>query len=53
MGVDGVFWCTLCDESAPFIAPFRTQIQDPIRSFYDIQIMFDDDDSIPGIYQSM
>ena len=47
------FRCPACNNFAAPIAAFRAQIDDPVSSFYDIQIMFNNDNAIARIYQLM
>jgi hypothetical protein len=54
MGIfcDG-FRGTLIHEASPLLAAFRTEIDYPVRFSDEIQIVFDDDDTMAGIDQSL
>ena len=44
---------SLCNDPAPSFAAFGTEIDDPIRALYDIEVVLDDEDSIAHIYKAM
>lgn len=48
-----LFRRALRDDVTAFIAGFRAEINDPIGAFDDIQIVLDDDDRVPGVYQAL
>ena len=48
-----LFRRALRDDVTAFIAGFRAEINDPIGAFDDIQVVLDDDDRVPGIYQAL
>lgn len=41
--------CTRRNDFAPFTASLRAQIDNPIGTFDDVQIVFDDDQGVSGI----
>src|ERR1043166_7151191 len=41
----------LSDDPSAQLAAFRAQIDDPVRSLHDIQIVLDDDDRIPFVHE--
>jgi len=41
------------DDAAAAGTPFRTEVEHPIRGFDDIEIVFDNDDGVPGIDEAV
>src|SRR5690625_3091547 len=48
-----IFNCTINDNCSATDTTFRTQVDDIIRHFDDIEVMFDDDDRISVIHKSL
>ena len=48
-----LFGCALGDQFTAAIAAFRTQVNQPVRNFDDVEIVFDDQDRVAGIDKSL
>ncbi len=48
-----LFRCAGCDNLTALVATFRTEIDDPVGRFDDVQIMLDDSDGVTVIAQAV
>ena len=52
-GVAYYFWHTGGQDLPSAVSSFGAEIDDPVGSFYDVKVVFDDDDGVAVIGQSM
>src|SRR6185312_8295600 len=50
---DNLFWWPLRDDPPPTISALRSQIDDPVGGLDDVEVVLDDDHTVPLVHQSV
>ena len=47
------FWCARSNNIAPAFAPFRAKVDHPVSGSHDVEIVFDHDERVPPLFESL